>query len=455
MAARRVWKLTVGAFFVCSLIITITDCLVVAGETKRNNSEAISTPAPIEDSNSHALATEDSNLVVDGYDESDNAYCGVPLCSPPGRLWVRADWLMWWTSGAYVPSLVTTGTTDSLGILGRQGTTIQYGDTTINRSGRSGTRLTLGGWLDKCHRWGLEADWLTLAGKSSTFSQSSDAAGSPLLSRPYYDILNDVQWIYFVTFPEFLTGSVNVRENDSFSSVGAALRYNLGCNPCADPCIAGEDCVAVGNCVDACSAYYFRTDFLMGYRNYTLGDNLSINSESQEISVDSARRRFQVTDNFITHNEFHGGEIGFSTELRRGRWSVNLLGKMAVGNNHQTVTINGTTLSTANGQVLLNTENGYLAMNSNKGIHTSDRFAIIPQFGAELGCQLTRRLRAYAGYNILFWASVMRAGDQIDLNIDTRNSSVPPVNASPYPAYLARTSDFWAQGLNLGLEFRF
>jgi len=78
-----------------------------------------------------------------------------------------------------------------------------------------------------------------------------------------------------------------------------------------------------------------------------------------------------------------------------------------------------------------------------------------------LGYDLTPRLKATVGYTLLYWTNVARPGDQIDLNVDPRQ--FPPVNplqpppptATAQPAFALHTSDFWAQGLNVGLDYRF
>jgi hypothetical protein len=200
--------------------------------------------------------------------------------------------------------------------------------------------------------------------------------------------------------------------------------------------------------------YYCRTDLLIGYRHYLLGDNLAI---SEDIFDNRFQSRFQITDYFRTRNEFNGTEIGLNTELRRARWSLGLTAKMAMGNSRETANINGTT-TINNGITTVTYPEGIYAVQSNSGVHVHDQFVIIPQFAAEVGCQVTCRWRAFVGYNILFWAPVMKAGDQIDLNIDPRNWPPPDPalgTPTPFPAYLARQTTFWAQGINVGAEYRF
>jgi hypothetical protein len=59
------------------------------------------------------------------------------------------------------------------------------------------------------------------------------------------------------------------------------------------------------------------------------------------------------------------------------------------------------------------------------------------------------------GYSLVYWSKVIRAGEQIDLNVNP--SQFPPGDlvGAPQPQFRAVTTDFWAQGLNFGLDFRF
>ncbi len=452
MAARRAEKLILGVVFVWSLNLIAAYSLAAAQVPGEGNTEEIPTPAPVEKTETVATAAEGGNLVTEQCGEAGCTFEGVPLCSPPGRFWVRGDWMMWWTNGANLPPLVTTSPQGTpigqAGVMGEPGTSILFGNSTVYDDGRSGVRITIGGWLDNCHRWGLEADWLTLGGESLDFAETS--TGNPILARPFFNVQTDAEDSQLKAYPGVVTGSVDVIGNDYFESVGMTLRFNLCCNSCGECCAETCDAGCGAGC-DPCCLYYCRTDLLIGYRHYLLGDNLSIGEDIFDTRVNS---RFQITDVFETRNEFNGTEIGLNTELRRGRWSLGLLAKMAMGNSHETAIINGTT-TINNGQTIVTTPVGVYAVASNSGVHTKDQFVVIPQFGAEMGYQLTCRLRAFVGYNLIYWAPVMRAGDQIDLNIDPRNFAPPVEGALPFPQYLARQTNFWAQGVNVGAEFRF
>lgn len=77
-----------------------------------------------------------------------------------------------------------------------------------------------------------------------------------------------------------------------------------------------------------------------------------------------------------------------------------------------------------------------------------------------VGYQVCKCLRATAGYTFIYWPDVFRAGDQIDTTVN--RSQLPslltpggPLVGPARPGALLRESDFWAHGLNFGLEFRY
>ena len=60
----------------------------------------------------------------------------------------------------------------------------------------------------------------------------------------------------------------------------------------------------------------------------------------------------------------------------------------------------------------------------------------------------------------MYWSTVARAGDQIDTNIDPQQGPqftnvVPPAGLKPAPPEPMRMTDYWAQGVNLGLDYKF
>jgi hypothetical protein len=377
--------------------------------------------------------------------------CVAPICSPPGRFWFRADGLIWWTNGTKLPPLVTTspqGTPlDQAGVL--PAATVLYGDQTIGDDGRGGVRATMGMWLDCSHRWDIEFDFLTLGQQNNDF-YSGYSTGNPILARPFFNIQTNAQGRDLAAYTGQVEGSVAVSATNTFYSAGALLSYNLcscdsccPCDPCSDPCGPPTLCCC-------------RTDLLVGFRYYNLTDSLGITDIERDTTTGpTSGSRYVVYDNFHAKNEFYGSEIGLRTQIYRGRWSLEVLTKLAIGNTHETVTIGGQTTITPPTGSSSTYNAGILASEWNSGTRYRDEFTVIPQLGLELGYQVNCHWRAYLGYDLLYWACVAKAAEQIDLNVDPRNIPPQQTGALHFPAFSGRQSSFWAQGLHLGAEFRF
>jgi hypothetical protein len=121
------------------------------------------------------------------------------------------------------------------------------------------------------------------------------------------------------------------------------------------------------------------------------------------------------------------------------------------------VRISGTTVITEPG-LAPNVQGGLLALPTNIGTYSRDRFSVVPEIGVNVGCQVTNRLRVFAGYTFLYWSNVVRPGDQIDTTI---NPTQLPSAAGPgtlvgpaRPAFAFHETGFWAQGINVGVQFR-
>jgi hypothetical protein len=100
-------------------------------------------------------------------------------------------------------------------------------------------------------------------------------------------------------------------------------------------------------------------------------------------------------------------------------------------------------------------EGGFLALPSNIDSFAGNQLSVVPDVGITLGFDLSPQVRATIGYEAVYWNNVARPGDQIDLNLDPRQFPPPAITAATRPEFIMRTSDFWTQGLNLGLDLRF
>ena len=380
--------------------------------------------------------------------------CGgasCPTCSPPcglpGKFWVRTEYLYWYTSGMHLPPLVTTGPSpDQPGYIGSPGTVVLFGDSRVNGFGRSGGRVTAGMWLDNCNQVGIQGDYFALASVATNFSATS--GGNPILSRPFFDTRPDLNSpnVEQVASPGSIAGTVAVNVPTQFQSAGVNMLFNLCCcNNCyCDACLPGMN--GPGG---------YRLDFMLGYRFYRLGDGVNVTETLASLDP-TLPGSFIVNDSFTTQNQFHGVEFGTSMQAFRGLWGFECLSRIAMGNNTEMVTINGSTATTQNG-VTTNDVGGLLAQRSNIGHYRRDEFAVVPQIGLNLLYQLTPGLRATVGYTFVYWSRVARAGDQIDTDVNSTllpNNPNPPAGDLRHPQFVFRDTDFWAQGISAGLEYR-
>jgi hypothetical protein len=205
----------------------------------------------------------------------------------------------------------------------------------------------------------------------------------------------------------------------------------------------------------------YRVDLLGGYRYLRFADRLGI-FENQTAAVgnpDLLVPGTQITaaDQFQTRNDFHGADLGVSTDFRRGPMSFTLTGKLAVGFTQQDVDITGGTSVSVPGTPTLVSTGGLLALSPNIGHHSrGSEVSVIPELEAKFGYQITPRLRATLGYTFIYWDNVVRAGDQVDRFVNPNllpNSGT--TGGPPRPAFDFQRSNIWIQGLEVGMEFSF
>lgn len=447
MGAHRAWGLCVVALLVASLgtgrasaADPLTDVPMTPlpadtiGPAPADNSLGLSAAPPIDDD-----------------DEACEENCFSVGCGPAGRVWFRADYLHWWTVGQNLPPLVTTGNVDTdldedpdpVGSLGQPSTRVLYGDSNVNTYPRSGYRLMTGLWLDPCQTWGVEGDYIDLQSGGSRFSTNSDAAGSPVLARPFYDVENGRQWRELASYPGFARGSITINTDDYFQLAGIGGRFNLYCSPCCDPCDVNGGAT--------------RVDAVAGYRYCRLEDTIEIREDITLLEEPTVGYGVEVYDGFRARNDFHGGELGFVVGRHRGPWSVELLTKLAFGNTRQEVTITGSTVTTNTSGNSIN-HNGGVFATTNRGVYVHNDFSVIPQLGLDVGYQVTCHLRMFFGGDFVYWSCVQRAGSAIDLDIDPRNVPGPDgatQTATNLPQFDFCGTSFWAMGMHGGLEFRY
>jgi len=355
---------------------------------------------------------------------------GIPGCG----WYARTEVLGWWVSGMRLPPLVTespagTAQGDS-GVLGVPGTTVLFGNETVNDGMQPGTRFTLGRYFGPCCNQAIEVGGFALAGNDTNFVDGSD--GTRLISRPFLDATTGLEASQLVSFPGVLAGSVSINANsDPLWGVWANLRQPLCCT---------------------CST---RVDWLSGFRYLSFNEQIGITENLLPLDGDPGTNII-VRDNFQTQNTFVGVECGVDASYRVDRWRVRGLAKVAFGNVHNFVRINGSTTVSLGGDTTT-LPGGLLTQLSNIGEYNQYNWILLPEAGAWLEYQIRPNATLGVGYNVIYWMSVVRPGDHIDrvVNPNQIPPSVPPVDGPERPRFRFNPTDLWVHGINLSLTFRF
>jgi hypothetical protein len=351
------------------------------------------------------------------------------------RFYLRGEYLLWWARRDSTPPLVTTSSPADNGILGRPTTRVLFGGP-LDENPRSGGRFAAGYFLDDCGDKAVELEGFFLGQRSARFAANS--AMNPVLARPFFAANFNTEFAELVASPGISTGSVQVNAPSSLWGIQA----NLTCK--------------------ACCGCNYRVNVFGGPRYLDLDESITITENVQGLAGAPApftNANTTAFDHFSTHNQFFGGQLGASGSYRLGRWSLDVRGQLGLGGTHQTVTIDGATQIVAANGAVQTFQGALLALPSNMGHFTRDRFSVVPEVGVNLSYHVTDRLRAFVGYNFLYWTNVARPGDQIDRVLDVTLIPAFAPNVQPAgqnrPAVLFRDTDFWAQGLQLGLEYTF
>jgi hypothetical protein len=201
-----------------------------------------------------------------------------------------------------------------------------------------------------------------------------------------------------------------------------------------------------------------RLDILGGYRFFRLDDSLRMRESTtatDPVGNIPLGTMIDILDDFGVENQFHGGQVGAMIERRQGRASWSAIGKMGFGNMRQDVAINGTTSVAVPGVAPVTSDGGFLALSTNSGLHTRDRFSFLPELGLNFNYQLNSIWKANLGYTVMYVTNVARAAEQIDTRIDPRNFPPIQAGATGRPAFAFQESDLWLHGVNMGIEARF
>jgi hypothetical protein len=363
----------------------------------------------------------------------------VPMHSP--QTWGSVEYLLWWVKPGpvSVPLVNTTIVPENLansiaagGITDPLARTV-FGNESVNFDSSSGVRFTVGSWLDGCQENGFEGSmfFLPRQSKGQTFTGGTGAAGQPALTVPFNSVgpgpvIGETSAAIAGPFATAtIVGTITERMTTDFWGGDADMLFNMW---------KGE---------------FWRFDAIAGFKYLNLNETFDFTTAVRTPPFGS------TDDQFRTSNHFYGGELGGRVTAQMDRVGFQLTGKVGLGDNVETVDLRGTSVAPTDFGGTFG-PGGLFTQSSNIGKTERGRFSAVPQVNGTISYDVNCHLKAYAGYNFIYWANVVRPGDQIDRNINPNLAAVFGGSAagtgSPQPTRLMRETDFWAHGVSLGLS---
>ncbi|MGE3803579.1 MAG: BBP7 family outer membrane beta-barrel protein [Gemmataceae bacterium] len=375
--------------------------------------------------------------------EEDVVVAEEQLAGP--RNWVRADYLLWWIEPDRTPvPLLTTGpNVMGGGALGNPGTQVLFGSE-LDYGSHSGGRLDLGHWFGGEQRLGFAMRGFMLETHTIHGKADSDANGSPLIARPFYNTFRDAQAVNQITRPGSLVGGVDVF---------------------ADSRLWGADAAFLGNLR---RSETLRFDVLAGFAYLGQKDELRFSQSSAQTVPGAltflgtpvlAPGIISIRDFYRTVNQFYGAQLGGKAQWQRGRLFVDSGVRFGLGSTRQEAMVSGYTILTDAAGANIFAPGGLYTQPTNIGFHTRSQFAFTTEVDLRLGFQIARWLQAHIGYSFLYWSDVARPGGLVNPYVDARQIASRPNFGAPgtpvQPVFNFNSDDFWAQGLTAGLTIRY
>lgn len=291
---------------------------------------------------------------------------------------------------------------------------------------QNGARFTLGMWLNDYRNVAIEGSYSFLL-TGGSFNQLTFPPVK-LTAKPIFDGV--------------VGESSIVSTETSFSTAELNGRYHA--------------------CDLECCGGVLRLDFLGGLRFTNLSENLTIRGTSSFGTAPVLLSDTTVVsiDSFGTHNHLFAGQVGVDTGLSWRRLSLNAYGKLALGDNVETVHING--ITQVAGPPVVGTftaTGGFFAQPSNIGGYQRQAFDVMTEWGVNMGYQLCGWCRLGMGYSMAYLTHAIRPGDQFDPT--TAGAAARPAlffvgGPRPLPQFNNfNETGFWAQGISFTVELSF
>jgi hypothetical protein len=384
---------------------------------------------------------------------------GSPLAAGPavdapstGHFYADFEYLWAFLQPGTVPPLVTTTTSGlprgQAGVVGIPGNQTLFGGG-ISNEPHAGGLLRVGYQLDGKGRQGFEVGVLVIGREGDTFTAGSNAAGLPVLARPFFNTQTGTGDAELVAFPGVLAGSVRVRTASDL--VGTEVNYRAAVESlCCDGCGCGCDGGGRGWGPSWC-----QVDYLAGVRTARYRDKVVVDTLRNNLDpANPASNRPVVEDGFFAKTLFVGVQFGLDGRVEWNNLFLEGRGTAALGQSSSRVDVNGFSDVVANG-VVQRQRVGLLTGRTNIGFYGDQDTGFLSELSLRAGYKFGSHLSVTVGYTALYLSSVMRAGGVIDPVVNT--TQIPPATLTgpTRPQVILQNEDVWAHAVTLGVEWRY
>jgi hypothetical protein len=387
----------------------------------------------------------------------------IAVHSPPSRWYGGIEYLHWWVKNAplSVPLISTGPEANKEGFLINPNTTIIYGapfapalggDNQQSFPGFSGSRLTLGYWLDDAQRYAVEASGFLLQSRTTTFQVRGDPNGSPGMRVPVFNTIPyapggacDPDNPMLCLVPRTEDGVPISIPGDVTGGVKITNSLQLG----------ELDLTGV---IPLYRDANWQVSGLAGGTFLQLNEAFGLTLDLAGVPTSDlyAGQSGAAIDQFKTRNRFYGATLGLRGRYNYGPMFVEGTGRISFGASQEVSTVNGGYVDFGTMFASTSGPYGIFAMPANEGRFSQTHFAVVPEVQLKVGYNITNWIAVTVGYDFLFDSNVIRPGDQINRNIPKGQTFQQDGTAASLtsPMRLFRTTSFYAQGISIGLVFR-
>jgi hypothetical protein len=357
------------------------------------------------------------------------------------RAWFGTEYLLYWTKDAPVPfAVATVGPANGNAVVGASGTQVLFGNTSIDYSNFGGIRTHGGVWLTNNESFGLEGSFFILPRKYAGTPQLAGSDLQPTLARPFFNTATNTNASRVIGKPGQFFGTVTTTAGLELwgTELGAVWRARDN-GPWTLDATAAFKFVSLDESLDI-------TDSAS-----TLAGGVSVLQGKAYASPST----LSVSDIFQANNQFYGATLGLRSGLHWEGFTWTVTSKIGLGSMTSRIRTIGTSTVSGPNTPPITSAGGLYASGPNLGEFETTQFSAIPEIGTNLNVQITSWLAVNLGYNYMCITDVVRPGDQINGRVNPSFVPTSPnfgTRLGPQGSTIPFSfSNFWAQGLQLGL----